>query len=71
MKLVIDRIENNIVYAENEECETVKLEIKNIFGRVREGAVLIGDGDCYEVSEDETQARKAYMHDRIKRMMGR
>ena len=71
MRLIIDRIENNTVYAENEDCEIVKIDISGVSGNVREGAVLTYTENGYTVDEEATEIRRSSLRERFKRFFKR
>jgi len=71
MKLIIDRIENDIVYLENEECDIMKIHKSGISGNIREGAVVVCKNDAYMVDEEATASRRASLRDRFKRLFRR
>lgn len=55
--VIVDRIENDIVICEDNGTY-INIPKKNIFGNLREGAVLTKTTDSYTVNEDQTELRK-------------
>ncbi len=65
MKVIIDRFEGEFAVCEKENLDMMDIEIKKLPEGVREGDVLIIEGDDIKIDRDETENRKK----RIKKLM--
>jgi hypothetical protein len=65
MKVIIDRFEGDFAVCEKEDRAMVNIEKSKLPEGVREGDVLVNEGDRFFVDQDETQERKK----RIRQMM--
>lgn len=70
MKYIIDRIENDIVICENQETKKMESFPKNMFQEnIKDGDVVIKDGNFFKVDEQETLDRKKHIEDLMKKLM--
>lgn len=70
MKYIIDRIENDIVICENQKTKKMESFPKNMFQEnIKDGDVVIKDGNFFKVDEQETLDRKKHIEDLMKKLM--
>ena len=69
--MVVDRIEGPLAVVEIEKGKFRKVPVDLIGGRVRDGAVLVSDGDGYFVDEGATAARVASVSEKRRRLFER
>lgn len=62
-KLIVDRIEEGIAVLEKEDGAYVKMQISDFDFCIREGNVLIFDGEKYNLKEDEEEVRRSKLLD--------
>ena len=71
-RYIIDRIEDGIAVLEcqttNEIIEVPKSELPKT---VREGHVLVKDGDVYSIDREATQQRRDSIRARLEKILGR
>lgn len=61
MKYSIEKIENNIAVCENDDGETLKLNLSQLPPNAKEGDILIQSDEGFTLDLDETQARRRKM----------
>lgn len=70
MKYIIDRIENDTVICENQETKKMESFPKNMFQEnIKDGDVVVKDGDFFKIDEHDTAARKKHIEDLMKKLM--
>lgn len=65
MKVIIDRFEGQYAVCEDEDLNMINIEIDKLPQGVKEGDVLIIEGDNIKVDKEETEIRR----ERIRRLM--
>ncbi len=65
MKVIIDRIEGKYAVCEKEDLEMIDIEIEKLPKGVKEGDVLIIEGENIQIDSEETENRK----EKIKKLM--
>lgn len=65
MKITIDRFEGKYAVCEKENLDIIHIEIDKLPKGVKEGDVLIIEGDNIRIDKDETENRR----ERIKKLM--
>jgi len=65
MKVIVDRFEGSYAVCEDEEQKMINIEIDKLPQGVKEGDVLIIEGDNIKVDKEETEIRR----ERIRRLM--
>jgi len=65
MKVIVDRFEGSYAVCEDEEQKMINIEIDKLPQGVKEGDVLIIEGDNIKVDKEETETRR----ERIRRLM--
>lgn len=65
MKVIIDRFEGQYAVCEDEDQKMINIEIDKLPQGVKEGDVLIIEGDNIKVDKEETEIRR----ERIRRLM--
>ena len=64
MKLIVDRIEENIVVCENENQEMIEIDVSNFLEIPKDGDIVkLNDDGMYEILKDETEDRKEEIED--------
>ena len=64
MKLIVDRIEENIVVCETEEREMIEIDVSNFLEIPKDGDIVkLNDDGMYEILKDETEDRKEEIED--------
>ena len=69
-KLIVDRIVGDVVVLEKEDRRHVEVALSEIGFEVKEGSVLLFDGEVYtadKVSEDERRKKLFVMQEKLKR----
>jgi len=66
MKLIIDRIEGEFAICEKENKHIISIPIKDIPFNVKEGDVLIVEGNAYKLDNEVTKTKKKYIEDLTK-----
>ncbi|WP_027631683.1 DUF3006 domain-containing protein [Clostridium hydrogeniformans] len=61
-KLIIDRVERNIVVCEKDDGDMVNIDISIIEGNVKEGKVLTKTLNGFKVDEESTKSREEYIN---------
>lgn len=61
-KLIIDRVERNIVVCEKDNGDMVNIDISIIEGNVKEGKVLTKTLNGFKVDEESTKSREEYIN---------
>lgn len=70
MKYIIDRIENNLVICENQETKKMEEFPKSMFQEeIKDGDVVIKEGNSFKIDEEETASRKKHIEDLMKKLM--
>ena len=70
MKYIIDRIENNMVICENQEPKQMENFDKSMFPeQIKDGDVVIRENDTFRIDEEETENRKEYIENLMKKLM--
>ena len=70
MKYIIDRIENNMVICENQETKKMENFDKSRFPeQIKDGDVVIRENDTFRIDEEETENRKEYIENLMKKLM--
>ena len=70
MKYIIDRIENNLVICENQETKNMEEFPKSMFQEeIKDGDVVIKEGNSFKIDEEETASRKKHIEDLMKKLM--
>ena len=70
MKYIIDRIENNMVICENQETKKMENFDKSMFPeQIKYGDVVIRENDTFRIDEEETENRKEYIENLMKKLM--
>ena len=65
MKVIVDRFEGSYAVCEDEEQKMINIEIDKLPQGVKEGDVLIIEGDNIKVDKEETEIRR----ERIRSLM--
>ena len=65
MKVIVDRFEGSYAVCEDEEQKMINIEIDKLPQGIKEGDVLIIEGDNIKVDKEETEIRR----ERIRRLM--
>lgn len=65
MKVIVDRFEGQYAVCEDEDLNMINIEIDKLPQGVKEGDVLIIEGDNIKVDKEETEIRR----ERIRRLM--
>lgn len=58
MKVIIDRFEENFAVCEKESGEMINIEVAKLPMNIKEGDILIVDGNTISIDEKCTKARK-------------
>lgn len=58
MKVIIDRFEENFAVCEKESGEMINIEVTKLPRNIKEGDILIVDGNTISIDEKCTKARK-------------
>ena len=70
MKYIIDRIENDVVIWENQETKKMEEFPKSMFQEdIKDGDVVIREGDSFKIDEEETASRKKHIEDLMKKLI--
>ena len=70
MKYIIDRIENNMVICENQETKKMENFDKRMFPeQIKDCDVVIRENDTFRIDEEETENRKEYIENLMKKLM--
>ena len=70
MKYIIDRIENNMVICENQETKKMENFDKIMFPeQIKDGDVVIRENDTFRIDEEETENRKEYIENLMRKLM--
>lgn len=62
-KFTVDRTEENFAVCETEERDFVNIELSLLPGGVKDGSVLLWDGEKYELSTEEENLRRKKLFD--------
>ncbi|MBE6031595.1 MAG: DUF3006 domain-containing protein [Clostridiales bacterium] len=68
MKYIVDRIEADLAVCEDENEEMVNIPLKSLPEGVKEGSVVIRNGDSWELDPDEEAARKERIAEKMKQL---
>ena len=68
---IIDRIEGDDVYLETPEGTIARMPVSALPGGASEGDILVKDGDEYIIDHETTDARRAELERRLKRLTER
>ncbi|MBQ9931555.1 MAG: DUF3006 domain-containing protein [Firmicutes bacterium] len=68
MKYIVDRIEADLAVCEDENEEMVNIPLKSLPEGVKEGSVVIRNGDSWEPDPDEEAARKERIAEKMKQL---
>lgn len=69
MKLVIDRIEENLAVCENLETrEMIQIEIQKLPSGIKEGTVIKFEGNEYLIDKDEENQRRKRIEEKMNRL---
>ncbi len=69
-KLIVDRIDGDIAVLEKEDRSHIEVSVSDIGFNVKEGSVLLFDGERYtadKASEDERRKRLFLMQESLKK----
>ena len=70
MKYIIDRIENNMVICENQETKKMEIFDNSMFPeQIKDGDVVIRENDTFRIDEEETENRKEYIENLMRKLM--
>lgn len=61
MKYSIERIEEKIAVCEDDDGAVIKISVTELPKTIREGDIIIKTASGYEISSDETEARRHEM----------
>ena len=69
--MVVDRIEGDLAIVEIKKGCFENIPMERITGHVRDGAVLIPDGNGYTVDENETKRQSGAVQARLSSLFGK
>ncbi|MBU5591434.1 DUF3006 domain-containing protein [Clostridium sp. MSJ-4] len=67
-KYIVDRIEENIVIAEDNEGNIINIPLKNFKHPIKEGDIIFKEGETYFKDPVLTENRRKYVNDFMKGM---
>ena len=70
-RYIIDRIEENIAYCEDEQLETIELSRESLPENAREGDVLVEEDGVFAVDDARTEARRAAVREKLRQAFGK